>query len=107
MPSPIWLQGLDPVPEKIRNFIEILVGPAPENGVLLAKRDELLKEAEQVAVLPQQSPIQPADFVVLAVGVVIALLGSAGSPARIIGTPCDQQNARKVSLLFAETVTAV
>ena len=66
------------MPEEIRNFIEILVGPAPENGVLLAKGNELLKEAEKVAVLPQQqAPVQPTDLIVLAVRIVIALLGSA------------------------------
>ena len=57
MPSPIRLARFDSMPDEIRNFVGILVRPAPENGMLLPKRDQLLEEAEEIAVLAQQSPV--------------------------------------------------
>ena len=38
--------------------------------------DEALHEGEQALVLPGQFPIEPTDLIVLAVGVVVALLGA-------------------------------
>ena len=53
-----------------------------------AERDQRLREAEHLGVLLDQPPIEPADLVVLAVGVVVAALRAAalrrrpGSSAR-------------------------
>src|SRR5579883_678950 len=45
-----------------------------EGRVAFAKGDHLFPEAEQVPVFLRQRPVEPADRVVLAVGIVIALL---------------------------------
>ena len=42
--------------------------------MLAAELDDLLKEIEEVSVFLQIVPIKPTDFVVLAVGIVIAEL---------------------------------
>ena len=67
----------------------------------LAKLDHTLPEAEQIAVPAHQRPIEPTGLVILAVGVVIALLGAAhlvtggehGDAAR------EQQQDREVAHL--------
>ena len=43
----------------------------------LAQGDELLHEVEDFAIFGQQGPVKPAEFIVLAVGVVVAVLGAA------------------------------
>ncbi len=57
VPSPVRSARFYSVPDEIRDLIRVLVGSAPQNGMLLPKRDQLLEEAEEIAVLAQQSPV--------------------------------------------------
>ena len=50
---------------------------AADGGLRPAEGDQRLAEADQVLVLLDQPPVEPGDGVVLAVGVVVALLGAA------------------------------
>src|SRR5205085_9746223 len=47
---------------------------AAKQGMMLAQRDQPLNESQKLAVDAFRCPVQPADFIVLAVGVVIAQL---------------------------------
>ena len=49
----------------------------------LAQIDHALNERQQIAIFRLQIPIQPADFVVLAVGIVVSHLGMADGIPRI------------------------
>ena len=58
--------------------LEKSVAPQPQSG--LAQIDQLPHEFQQVRVALRKRPIHPTDFVVLAVGVVVAGL----SPAKLV-----------------------
>src|ERR1041385_517769 len=47
--------------------------------MVLAQHNHPLREGQQVAVLGPKLPIYPADFVVLTVGIIVAVLGVADS----------------------------
>src|SRR6266566_5591732 len=48
----------------------------PEHRVLLVQRDQLPNESERITVHALRSPIDPADFVVLAIGIVVPALST-------------------------------
>ena len=50
---------------------------AAEDRVFAAQRDDALHEGEEFPVVGGKIPVHPADLVVLAVGVVVAVLGAA------------------------------
>ena len=50
--------------------------PSPEDGLLAAQFDERPDELEEAFLLVVENPIDPGDFVVLAIGVVVSLLGA-------------------------------
>ncbi len=54
-----------------------------EYGMPLAKVDHALHEGQQVTIFRLQIPVQPADFVVLAVGVVVSRLSMPDCVPRI------------------------
>ncbi len=54
----------------------------PEHGMPLSQVDHALNECEQVAILRLQIPIQPADWIILTVGVIVSHLRV---PDRIAG----------------------
>ena len=51
---------------------------APDRRLRLAEGDQLAGEPDEVRVLLGAGPVEPGDLVVLAVGVVVAVLGAAG-----------------------------
>ena len=76
------LPGPHPVPgevgvtePQIVLVTEVLV--VAKHLVLTAEMDDLLEVAEDVGVLLEIVPVEPGDFVVLTIGIVIALLGIA------------------------------
>ena len=88
------------------------VAPPPQHLVRVPDRDDVLRELEQRRLLGRVCPVQPADVVVLTVGVVVAVLRARrlSSPARIIGTPCDSSSvARKLRICRtrASTIAAI
>ena len=79
---PVGLRGaVGPVPADVREIAGVVraveEARAPQGRVGLAERDGLPDEVEQLAVALEQIPVHPRDLVVLAVGVVVALLGAA------------------------------
>ncbi len=79
---PVGLPGPLPVPADVGQA-EVLADPSGGVGggaqlaVALAEGDHLAGEAEQFGVVVDLVPVEPGQFVVLAVGVVVALLGPA------------------------------
>ncbi len=63
-------------------------------GCLRRKRHHLRDELEKLALLAGEIPVEPGQLVVLAVGVVVAVLrvAAARRPPSIIGTPCDSSS---------------
>src|SRR5690606_38282772 len=55
---------------------------AAENTVAQTQTDELAREREQLLILLVQRPVVPGELVILTVGIVVALLGTAGFIAR-------------------------
>ena len=53
------------------------VAPVAEEPAALAETEQAAHKAEQIALLFNPAPVKPTDLVVLAVGVVVALLGVA------------------------------
>ena len=62
-------------------LLSMLVGLARQEtltahiGMMLTERNHELEKPEEVSVFLNQLPIEPADFVILTIGVVISLLG--------------------------------
>ena len=50
--------------------------------MLLAEVDDLLEETEDIGILVDVVPVEPANFIVLAIGIVVAELGVAHLVAR-------------------------
>ena len=80
------MQELAAVPTDVRQaaLVHLAVEEAGAmNGrMAFAEVDHQFPEAEQLAVFFQQWPVEPTDFVVLAIGVVVALLGAPDFVAR-------------------------
>src|ERR1700733_5193374 len=63
-------RGADTVPGNI-----LPPEPAPaQRGMISSKRNHLLEELENVLIGSESTPIQPSNFVVLVVGIVVAKL---------------------------------
>ena len=86
---------LGPVELEPRQVLDIRTGrktleeaPPMQHRMLLAEGDQPARELEQVTLLVVQIPIEPADLVVLAVGVVVPCwVRPISSPASSVGTP--------------------
>jgi hypothetical protein len=77
----VHLQAIRAVPLDVLDLVapdgpSLEEGAAMEDRVLLAQRDQPLGEAEQLALVPIEIPVEPADRVILAVGVVVPALGA-------------------------------
>src|SRR6266496_2735716 len=78
---PIWCEQLATMPVDfphsmlIRSICKVTF--APHVWMTLTERDHQFEEPEQTGVLLYQLPIEPTDLVILAVGIVIALLRSS------------------------------
>ena len=70
--------------------------------------DQLAHELEQQLLVLAELPVEPGELVVLAVGVVVALLacGRARRPPSSIGTPCDSKQRREQVALLARAQRA-
>ena len=79
--SPVRLPRLGPVPAEVGEPAADVVGSprvlaAAQPGVGVPERDQRAGEAEQFRILFRQRPVEPGQLVVLAVGVVVALLSA-------------------------------
>src|SRR5579883_1318687 len=75
--------------------------PAVQIGMVLAKRDQIAREIQQLAAVFVQIPVEQACWVVLVVAVVIAVLVAADftSAANHRHALRDQKRGQKVALL--------
>ena len=78
---PVRLPDLGAMPADVGIAGANLVAPgevavAPEDGVRLPEGDAVPGEAEQLRFLRDLPPVEPVQFVVVAVGVVVAVLGA-------------------------------
>src|SRR6516162_3199659 len=77
---PAWLVQLSAVPGNVRQtaliHLPLEVTTGTSGTEIMTCGDEQLPEAQERAVLFRQAPVEPADLIVLAVGVVVALLGA-------------------------------
>src|SRR4249919_748325 len=75
---PVWGEQLATMPVDFPH--PLLIGSirketfAPHVWMLLTERDHQFEEPEHIRVLLFQLPIEPTDLVILAIGIVIALL---------------------------------
>src|ERR1700722_3807376 len=86
--------GADPIPENV-----LSPEPAPADGrMAFAERNHTLEEAENVRIRLKLLPVQPADFVVLVVGIVITGLGvqELVSGAKHRGSVRQEQQATEI-----------
>src|SRR5215831_19815856 len=79
---PAGVAQVGPVPFEVRHAVVVQVGAereltALQHGEPAYERDDLLEEVNQFVVAGHRVPVEPADRVVLAVGVVVALLRAA------------------------------
>ena len=86
--APVRLAQAHPVPADVGALGFKPVAPVAEKLAALTKTEQTADKAQQITVGVNQAPIKPTDLVVLAVGVVVALLGRrTSSPIRNIGRP--------------------
>src|SRR3990172_3048359 len=79
--SPVRRIHLGSKPSEIRNLVCVQVGAQEElaplqDRVALGQGNGLLKESEDVLVFRKIVPIEPADLVILAISVVVAVLAA-------------------------------
>src|ERR1700722_19308884 len=76
--------------------------PATKNGMALAQIYHALNECQKIAVLRLQIPLQPANFVVLTVGVIVSVLRMAHSISGIHHghTLGEQERCHQIPLLL-------
>src|ERR1700723_408759 len=77
--------------------------PATKNGMALAQTVHALNECQKIAVFRLQVPLQPANFVVLTVGVIVSVLRMANSISGIhhghaLG---EQERCHQIPLLLS------
>ena len=75
--GPVGLVELHPMPDYLRLLEELVQsqsGVIPGNVALQAGRDQTPDKPEQAGMFIDKVPVEPADLVVLTVGVVVALL---------------------------------
>jgi hypothetical protein len=62
----------------------------------LPERDHVLEKSEHIQVRPQLAPVQPSDFVVLVIRIVVAVLRvQEFITARNIGMPFDSRSRQQ------------